>query len=127
MDGQKDSWWIDDTSRSSQSTIEQRHHVFHVIITTTSFKPELNALLDALLFCFTVLVNEPTPGMRMQHLRFVDGTTPAGRGDAAASAARGTLPRLGQRLLLGFLCIGGVYSRGLGHSRIARSGAVYLI
>lgn len=76
------------------------------------FKPELNALLDALLFGFTVLVNEPTPGMRMQHLRFVDGTTPHGGGSdaaAASAAARGAPPRLAQRLLLGLLYIGGAW------------------
>ena len=75
---------------------------------TNRFKPELNALLDALLFCSTVLVNQPTPGMRMQHLRFVDGTT-AGGGSDAASAVRGSPPRLAQRLLLGCLYIGGAF------------------
>ena len=80
---------------------------------THRFKPELNALLDSLLFCSTVLVNQPTPGMRMQHLRFVDGTTTGGGSDAAASAVRGSPPRLAQRLLLGFLYIGGAFCLSL--------------
>lgn len=37
------------------------------------WKPELSLLMDWLLFRFTVLRNQPTPGMRMQGLRYADG------------------------------------------------------
>ncbi len=80
------------------------------------FKPELNALLDFLLFRFTIFRNEPTPGMRMQNLRFVDG-----RGVAnGASAAGAASPRASQRLLLGLLCIGGKW----GFARLRRHALV---
>jgi len=37
------------------------------------YKPEVTALLDLILFRFTILHNQPTPGMRMQNLQYING------------------------------------------------------
>ncbi|TFJ86225.1 hypothetical protein NSK_002433 [Nannochloropsis salina CCMP1776] len=74
------------------------------------YKPELKALLDFLLFRFTIFQNEPTPGMRMQNLRFVDGHAIGTSVSSVASSVDAHAPRVSQRLLLGFLCIAGQWS-----------------
>ena len=84
------------------------------------YKPELKALLDFLLFRFTIFQNEPTPGMRMQNLRFVDGHAIGTSVSSAASSVDAHAPRVSQRLLLGFLCIAGQW----GFARLRRHALV---
>lgn len=85
------------------------------------YKPELNALLDFLLFRFTVFQNEPTPGMRMQNLRFVNGRTLGTSSSSSSSSSSGIhAPRVSQRLLLGLLYIGGKW----GFARLRRHALV---
>ena len=84
------------------------------------YKPELNALLDFLLFRFTIFQNEPTPGMRMQNLRFVNGHTLGISSSSVSSASGIHAPRVSQRLLLGLLYIGGKW----GFARLRRHALV---
>lgn len=92
-----------------------------------AWKPEMDALLPALLYAFTVASNLPTPGMALQNLRFADQSSTrrisrlAGQRVAGGGAvARHTddvvygapLPSVRQRLSLGAMTIGLRYAWG---------------
>jgi hypothetical protein len=54
----------------SGGSSQMPRHPTNLVIRVPRYKPELNALMDLVLFRFTIFRNEPTPGMRMQNLRY---------------------------------------------------------
>ena len=88
----------------------------------STWKPEMDALLPCLLYCFTVLTNLPTPGMMLQNLRFTDETSSeriskfAGQRAAGRTATDVTygkpLPSQQQRIALGLMTVGLQYVWG---------------
>ena len=89
---------------------------------TANYKPEVKALLPALLYSCTVLTNMPTPGMALQNLRYADESSAlrVRRFSGQREAGKATddvvygapLPSKHQRIALGLLTIGLQYVWG---------------
>eukprot|EP01044_Picomonas_judraskeda_P001046 COSAG03_NODE_55_length_16009_cov_5.220050_2_plen_452_part_00 len=89
---------------------------------TANYKPEVKALLPALLYSCTVLTNMPTPGMALQNLRYADESSAlrVRRFSGQREAGKATddvvygppLPSKRQRIALGLLTVGLQYVWG---------------
>jgi hypothetical protein len=89
---------------------------------TANYKPEVKALLPALLYSCTVLTNMPTPGMALQNLRYADESSAlrVRRFSGQREAGKATddvvygppLPSKQQRIALGLLTVGLQYVWG---------------